>query len=68
MKLPVDIKDIKDFAYITSRKLLNEQGEKSDEVFMWRRKGEDEFSYKLKRLSHNYPTTTDTPPAYHKNI
>jgi len=21
----------------------------------------------LKRLSHNYPTTTDTPPAYHKN-
>lgn len=40
MKLPVDIKDIKDFAYITSRKLLNEQGEKSGEVFMWRRKGE----------------------------
>jgi hypothetical protein len=40
MKPPVDIKDIKDFAYITSRKLLNEQGETSGEVFMWRRKGE----------------------------
>ena len=37
---PVDIKDIKDFTYITSRKLLNEQGEKCGEVFMWRRKGE----------------------------
>jgi ribosomal protein S27E len=48
MKPPVDIKDIKDFAYITTRKLLNEQGEKSGEVFMWRRKGEEEFNYKLK--------------------
>jgi len=48
MKLPVDIKDIKDFAYITSRKLLNEQGKKSGAVFMWRRKGEEVFNYKLK--------------------
>ncbi len=48
MKLPVDIKDIKDFAYITSRELLNEQGEKSGEVFMWRRKGEEVFNYELK--------------------
>ena len=48
MKPPVDIKDIKDFAYITTRKLPNEQGEKSGEVFMWRRKGEEEYHYKLK--------------------
>ena len=32
--------DIKDFAYITSRKLQNERDEKSGAVFMWRRKGE----------------------------
>lgn len=48
MKPPLEIKGIKDFAYITSRKLPNEQGEKSGEVFMWRRKGEEEFNYKLK--------------------
>jgi ribosomal protein S27E len=48
MKPPFEIKEIKDFAYITSRKLPNEQGEKSGEVFMWRRKGEEEFNYKLK--------------------
>ncbi|MCW3134080.1 MAG: hypothetical protein N2V78_07130 [Methanophagales archaeon] len=48
MKPPFEIKGIKDFAYITSRKLPNEQGEKSGEVFMWRRKGEEEFNYKLK--------------------
>ena len=40
--------DIKDFAYITSRKLQNERDEKSGAVFMWRRKGEEEFNYKLK--------------------
>lgn len=45
MKPPVDIKD---FAYITTRKLPNEQGEKSGAVFMWRRKGKEEFNYKLK--------------------
>ena len=42
------IKDINDLAYITSRKLKNDNGEKSGEVFMWRKKGEEEFNYKLK--------------------
>jgi len=48
MKPPIEMSDIKDFAYITSRKLQNERGEKSGAVFMWRRKGEEEFNYKLK--------------------
>ncbi len=48
MKPPVEIKDIKDFAYLTSRKLKNENGEEKGAVFFWRRKGEEEFNYKLK--------------------
>ncbi|KAF5432831.1 hypothetical protein C5S39_02600 [Candidatus Methanophagaceae archaeon] len=48
MKPPIEMNDINNFAYITSRKLQNERDEKSGAVFMWRRKGEEEFNYKLK--------------------
>ncbi|MCK4732256.1 MAG: hypothetical protein KAT65_07340 [Methanophagales archaeon] len=48
MKPPIEIKDIKDFSYLTSRKLKDELGEKRGEVVIWRRKGEEEFNYKLK--------------------
>ena len=48
MKPPIEIKDIRDFAYITSRKLKNARDEQTGEVFMWRRKGEEAFNYKLK--------------------
>jgi ribosomal protein S27E len=48
MKPPVEIKDIKDFSFLTSRKLKNEKGEENGAVFLWRRKGEEEFNYKLK--------------------
>lgn len=48
MKLPEGIKDFGDLAYVTSRKLENENGEKTGTVFMWRKKGEEEFNYKLK--------------------
>ncbi|HID19603.1 MAG TPA: hypothetical protein EYP28_01480 [Methanophagales archaeon] len=48
MEPPFDIKDIADFAYITKRKLKDENGEMCGEVFLWRRKGEEEFKYKLK--------------------
>jgi hypothetical protein len=48
MKPPIGIKDIRDFAYITSRKLKNERDEQTGEVFIWRSKGEESFNYKLK--------------------
>ena len=47
MKLPEGITDIKERAYITSSKLRDEDGEKTGTVVMWRRKGEEEFNYKL---------------------
>ncbi len=47
MELPAEI-NIKDFAYITRRRLRDEQGEPKGEVFLWRRKGEEEFNYRLK--------------------
>ena len=47
MKLPEGITDIKELAYITSRKLPNDEGEKTGTVEMWRKKGEEEFGYKL---------------------
>ncbi|HUV01906.1 MAG TPA: hypothetical protein VMW67_00385 [Desulfobacteria bacterium] len=37
MKLPEGITDINELAYITSRKLQNEQGEKTGTVVMWRK-------------------------------
>ena len=49
MKLPAEIKDnIKDFAYITRRKLRDKDGEVKGEVFLWRKKGEEAFNYWLK--------------------
>ena len=48
MEPPFDITDIADFAYVTKRKLKDKNGEMRGEVFLWRRKGEDEFNYKLK--------------------
>ena len=47
MKLPEGITDVKELAYITSRKLPNDKGEKTGTVVMWRKKGEEEFGYKL---------------------
>jgi len=47
MKLPEGIKDFNELAYITSRKLKNEDGEETGTVLLWRKKGEEEFSYKL---------------------
>jgi transcription elongation factor Elf1 len=47
MKLPIDIKDISEFSYLTTRKLKKENGEKSGEVVIWQKKGEEEFNYKL---------------------
>lgn len=48
MKLPEGITDFNELAYITSRELKNENGEETGTVFMWRKKGEEEFGYKLK--------------------
>jgi len=48
VKLPEGIKDIKDLAYITSRKLKSANGEETGAVVIWRNKGEDEFHYTLK--------------------
>ena len=47
MKLPEGIKDFNELAYITSRKLKNDDGSKTGTVVMWRNKGEEEFGYKL---------------------
>ncbi|HUV80662.1 MAG TPA: hypothetical protein VMW40_07585 [Candidatus Bathyarchaeia archaeon] len=47
MKLPEGIKDFNELAYITSRKLKNEDGENTGTVVMWRKKGDEEFCYKL---------------------
>ena len=47
MKLPEGITDIKELAYITSRKLENDQGEKTGTVVMWRKKGDEAFGYRL---------------------
>jgi len=48
MKLPEGITDFNELAYITSRELKNETGENTGTVVMWRKKGDDEFGYKLK--------------------
>ena len=48
MEAPFDINDIADFAYNTRRKLKDKNGEEKGAVVIWRRKGEDEFNYKLK--------------------
>jgi len=48
MKLPEEIKDLKNLAYLTRRKLENENGEQRGAVVMWRQKGEEEFNYMLK--------------------
>jgi hypothetical protein len=48
MKLPDGIKNVKDLAYLTRRKLENETGEQRGTVVMWRTKGEEEFNYTLR--------------------
>ena len=47
MKLPEGIAKFEELAYITTRKLENEQGEKTGTVLLYRKKGEEEFRYKL---------------------
>ena len=49
MQLPEGITDLKELAYITSRKLADEHGEKTGSVLLWRKKGDDAvFQYTLK--------------------
>lgn len=48
MKLPDELKNLNNLAYITRRKLENENGEQTGAVVMWRTKGEEEFNYTLK--------------------
>ncbi len=47
IKLPFDIKSIKpgEFIYFTKRKLENNAGEELGEIYVWKRKGDDEHSY-----------------------
>jgi hypothetical protein len=47
LKLPFDLKEIKpgSFAYLTKRKLVNEEGVESGEIFLWKRKNEEESQY-----------------------
>ncbi|MBE0517090.1 MAG: hypothetical protein IBX41_06855 [Methanophagales archaeon] len=47
MKLPDELKNVNNLAYITRRKLANENGEQMGAVVMWRKKGEEEFNYLL---------------------
>ncbi|RZN37220.1 MAG: hypothetical protein EFT35_06355 [Methanophagales archaeon ANME-1-THS] len=47
MKLPDAIKNLNDLAYLTRRKLENENGEQRGAVVMWRTKGAEEFNYLL---------------------
>ena len=46
-KLPEGVTKFDELAYITTRKLANEQGEKSGTVLLYRKNGEDEFRYTL---------------------
>ncbi|MFQ5815684.1 MAG: hypothetical protein ACE5G7_04230 [Candidatus Hydrothermarchaeaceae archaeon] len=50
MKLPFDLKDITpgSFAYLTKRKLTNKEGEEKGEIFLWKRRDEEESQYVLK--------------------
>lgn len=50
MKLPFELKDIKpgEFSYLTRRKLKNAEDEDTGEVFIWKRKSEEESRYLLK--------------------
>jgi len=49
MKLPFDLKDIKpgEFSYLTKRKLENDGGEETGEIFIWQKSGEEEYNYIL---------------------
>jgi ribosomal protein S27E len=47
MKLPDEIKNLSDLAYLTRRKLENENGEQTGAVVTWRTKGAEEFNYLL---------------------
>ncbi len=50
MKLPFDLKDITpgSFAYLAKRKLANKEGEEKGELFLWKKKDEEESQYMLK--------------------
>jgi len=49
LKLPFDLKDIKpgSFAYLTKRKLKNKEGVETGEIFLWKKKDEEESQYVL---------------------
>lgn len=47
MHLPEGIEDLSELAYITSRKLADEHGEKTGSVLLWRKKGDESFHYTL---------------------
>ena len=48
MQLPEWIRELNELAYITSRKLANEHGEKTGSVLLWRKKSDEVFQYTLK--------------------
>jgi len=48
MQLPEGIRELKELAYITSRKLADERGEKTGSVLLWRKKSDEVFQYTLK--------------------
>jgi hypothetical protein len=49
LKLPFDIKEIKpgEFTYFSRRKLENKEGEVAGEIFVWKRKDDEEHSFAL---------------------
>lgn len=50
MKLPFELKDIKPgaFSYLTKRKLRNAEDKETGEIFLWKRKSEEQSHYLLK--------------------
>lgn len=50
MKLPFNLKDIRhgEFSHLTKRKLKNAEDKETGEIFLWKRKSEEESRYLLK--------------------
>lgn len=40
--------DVSEMNYLTNRRLENKKGERTGKIFMWRRKGEEDFNIELK--------------------
>ena len=50
VKLPFNLKDIKpgEFVYFTKRKIQNNKGEETGEVFVWKRRDDEVHSFMMK--------------------